>query len=181
MGFPDSWYRICLQCRRPRFDSWIGKIRWRRDRLPTPVFLGFPCGSAGKESAYDAGDLSLILGLGRSPGEGKLFQYSGLENPMNCLVRGVAKSLTQLSDFHFLSEWRELFPSLPVLSSCCWTNNKTDSKHSQEKKQLVLTHARGGCIEGIRLHKNLTKAGNFVLFRQIILLGGIDRTKKLRL
>ena len=34
--------------RRPRFDSWIGKIRWRRDRLPTPVFLGFPDGSVGK-------------------------------------------------------------------------------------------------------------------------------------
>ena len=37
--------------RRPQFNSWVGKIRWRRDRLPTPVFLGFPCGSAGKESA----------------------------------------------------------------------------------------------------------------------------------
>ena len=34
----------------PWFDSWVGKICWRRDRLPTPVFLGFPCGSAGKES-----------------------------------------------------------------------------------------------------------------------------------
>ena len=32
------------------FDSWVGKIHWRRDRLPTPVFLGFPGGSAGKES-----------------------------------------------------------------------------------------------------------------------------------
>ena len=39
-----------LQCRRHRFDSWIGKIPWRRDRLPTPVFLGFPGGSADKES-----------------------------------------------------------------------------------------------------------------------------------
>ena len=44
---------------------------WRRDRLPTPVFLGFPSGSAGKESPCKAGDLGLILGLGRSPGEGK--------------------------------------------------------------------------------------------------------------
>ena len=31
-------------------DSWVGKMPWRRDRLPTPVFLDFPCGSAGKES-----------------------------------------------------------------------------------------------------------------------------------
>ena len=38
-----------LQCRRHWFDSWVGKIRWRRDRLPTPVSLGFPYGSAGKE------------------------------------------------------------------------------------------------------------------------------------
>ena len=38
-----------------QFNSWIGKILWRRDRLPTPVFLGFPCGSAGKESACNAG------------------------------------------------------------------------------------------------------------------------------
>ena len=48
-----------------------GKIPWRRKRLPTPVFSGFPCGSAGKESACNVGDLRLILGLGRSPGEGK--------------------------------------------------------------------------------------------------------------
>ena len=46
--------------------------------------LGFPCGSAGKESACNVGDLGLIPGLGRSPGEGKgyLLQYSGLENSM---------------------------------------------------------------------------------------------------
>ena len=45
MFFPDSSTgkkKIHLQCRRPRFDSWVGKIPWRRDRLPTPVFLGFP-------------------------------------------------------------------------------------------------------------------------------------------
>ena len=45
--------------------------------------LGFPGGSAGKESAYNAGDLGSIPGLGRSPGEGKGYplQYSGLEYP----------------------------------------------------------------------------------------------------
>ena len=57
--------------KRPWFNSWIGKIHWRRDRLPTPVFLGFSGGSAGKESACNAGDLDSIPGLGRSPGEGK--------------------------------------------------------------------------------------------------------------
>ena len=60
------------------FESWDGKIHWRSDRLPTPVFLGFPRGSAGKESACNAGDLSSVSGLGKSLGEGKsyTFQYS---------------------------------------------------------------------------------------------------------
>ena len=51
------------------------------------------------------GDLGSIPGLGRSPGEGKGYplQYSGLENSMDCIVHGVAKSQIQLSDFHFHS------------------------------------------------------------------------------
>ena len=89
--------------RQGRFDSWVRKIPWRRDRLPTPVFLGFPCGSAGKGSACNVGDPGSIPGLGRSPGEGKGYplQYSGLENSMDCIVHGVAESQTRLSDFHF--------------------------------------------------------------------------------
>jgi len=43
---------------------------WRRDRLPAPVFFGFPGGSDGKESACNVGDLGSNPGLGRSPGEG---------------------------------------------------------------------------------------------------------------
>ena len=72
------------------------KICWRRDRLPTPVFWGFPCGSAGKESTCNAGDVDSIPGLGRSPGEGKGYalQYSGLENSMDYKVHGVAKRLS---------------------------------------------------------------------------------------
>ena len=77
------------------------KIHWRRDRLPTPVFVGFPCGSAGKESACSGRALGSIPGLGRSPGEGKGYplQYSGLETSMDCIVHGVTKSRTCLSDF----------------------------------------------------------------------------------
>ena len=80
-----------------------GRSPGERDRLPTPVFLGFPGGSAGKESACNVGDLGLIPELGRSPGEGKGYplQHSGLENSMDCMVHGVAKSWTQLSNFHF--------------------------------------------------------------------------------
>ena len=65
-------------------------------RLSTPVFLGFTCDSVGKESACNAGDLSLIPGLGRSPGERKGYplQYSGLENSLDCIVCGVAKGRT---------------------------------------------------------------------------------------
>ena len=83
--------------------SWVRKICWRRDRLPTSVFLGFPGGLAGKESTCNAGDLGSIPGLGRSPGEGNgyPFQYSGLENSMDTVVHGVAKSQTWLSDLHF--------------------------------------------------------------------------------
>ena len=63
----------------------------------------FPGGSAGKESTHNAGDLGSIPGLGRSLGEGKGYplQYSGLENSMDCIVHGVTKSLTQLSNLHF--------------------------------------------------------------------------------
>ena len=66
---------------------------------------GFPSGSAGKESACNVGDLGSISGLGRSPGEGKGYplQYSRLENSMYCVVHGVTKSRTQLSDFHSLT------------------------------------------------------------------------------
>ena len=101
-----------LQCRRPRFDSWVRKIHWRRDRLPTPVFLGFPCGSAGKESTCNAGDLGSIPGLGRCPGEGNNYplHYSGLENSMDCIVHGVSKRQTWLSDFHFTCQsWTLLY------------------------------------------------------------------------
>ena len=65
----------------------------------------FPGGSAGKESTCNTGDLGLIPGLGRSPGEGNGYplQYSGLENSMDCIVHGVTKSQTRLSDFHALA------------------------------------------------------------------------------
>ena len=84
-----------------RFLGW--EDPWRRVSLPTPVFLGFPGNSAGKESVCNARDLGSIPGLGKSPGEGKGYplQYSGLENSMDGIVHGVANSWTRLSDFHF--------------------------------------------------------------------------------
>ena len=91
--------KIHLQCRRPWFYSWVRKIPWRMDRLPTPVFLGFPGGSDGKESACNVGNLGSVPQLGRSPGEGhgNPLQCTSLDNPMDrevwqAIVHGVTKS-----------------------------------------------------------------------------------------
>ena len=69
---------------------------------------GFPGGSAGKGSTYNEGDLGSVPGLGRCPGEGNGYplQYSGLKNPMDCIVLRVAKSGARLSDFQLtLGPW----------------------------------------------------------------------------
>ena len=68
--------------------------------------MGFRGGSDVKESACNVGDLGSISGLGRSSGEEKGYplQYSGLENSVDCIVLGVAKSGTLLSNFHFLQK-----------------------------------------------------------------------------
>ena len=84
VGLPCSsaGKKIHLHCRRPLFDSWVGKIPWRRDKPPTPVSMGFSCGSDGKESAFNVGDLGSKSGMGRSPGgwHGNPLQCSCLEN-----------------------------------------------------------------------------------------------------
>ena len=68
----------------------------------------FPCGLSCKESTCNVGDLDLIPGLGRSPGEGKGYplQYSGLENPMPCIVHGVAESRRHWVTFTFTHNLR---------------------------------------------------------------------------
>ena len=88
------------------------------DRLPTLVFLGFPCGPAGKKSTYSAGDLGSIPGLGRSPGEGKGYplQYSGPENSMDYIVHGVAKSQTRTEQLSLSVSRRWLSGK----ESVCW-------------------------------------------------------------
>ena len=84
---------------------YVDKLPVIRFESPGPLVYrrGFPGSSAGKESACRSGDPGLVPGLGRSDGEGKgsPLQYSGLENSMDCIVYGVAKTQTQLSDFHF--------------------------------------------------------------------------------
>ena len=112
IGYPlhYSWASLVAQLvKNPpaKRETWVRSLRWEdpleKGKATTPVFLGFPCGSNGKESACNAGDLGSIPALGRSPGEGKGYplQYSGLENSMDCMVHVVTKSRTQLTNFHF--------------------------------------------------------------------------------
>ena len=81
--------------------------------------MGFPCASAGKESACNAGDLGSIPVIRKSPGEGKgcPLQYSGLENFMDCIVHGIAKSWTRLSNFHRTVTIRQPTITSQLLSS----------------------------------------------------------------
>ena len=83
IGFCLAGKEYACNAGRPCFDCRVQKITWRGDRIPTPVFLSFPGGSDGKESACNAGDLGSIPGLERSPrgGHGNPLQYSCLENP----------------------------------------------------------------------------------------------------
>ena len=109
---------ICLQCTRHGFSPWVGKIPWRRKWQPTPVLLprkshgqrslvGYnPWGSLGAQLVKNLPVMreTWVQSLGwEDPLEkGKaLLHYSGLENSMDCIVYGVEKSQSQLSDFHF--------------------------------------------------------------------------------
>ena len=81
-------------------------VQWLR--LHASNAGGFPCGSAGKELACNAGDLGLIPGLGRSPGEGKSYslQYSGLENFMDCIIHGdMTEQLSLQCRGHGFNPW----------------------------------------------------------------------------
>ena len=120
-------------------NSWVRKIPWRRDRLPTPVFLGFLGGSDGKETACNARDLGLIPGLGRSPGEGKGYplQYSGLENAMDYIVHRVAKSWTRLSNFHSLTTGSSWAVPRMVGAMVCATEGQQKQHLTGEKQRLT--------------------------------------------
>ena len=118
---------------------------------------GFPCGSAGKESACNAGDLSSIPGLGRSSGEGKVYplQYSGLENSMDCMVCGVTNSWTRLSDFTQLLSRVRLCDSM----GC--------STPGSPVLHYLLEFAQFMSIESLRLSKHLILCGPLLLLPSI--------------
>ena len=120
MNFPDSSVGKESACNAGDPGSIPGL------RRPAGEGIGYPLqyllaslvaqlvGSVGKESACNAGDLGLIPGLERSPGKGKGYplQYYGLENPMDCIVYGVTKSRTRLSNFHFTRVMLTFSPSV---------------------------------------------------------------------
>ena len=94
--------------KRQSFSKWCREswtVSWKSMKLEYPSHHtpGFSDSSVGKESACNAGDPGSIPGSGRSPEEGIgcPLQYSGLENSMDCIVYGVTKSQTWLSDLHF--------------------------------------------------------------------------------
>ena len=94
---------------------------WRRYRRLAAVFLGFPGGSAGKESACNAGDLGLTPGLGRSPGEGNgcPLQYSGLYSPWSLKEADMTEQLSLSRDERMLILIPILTPNLLISHFVC--------------------------------------------------------------
>ena len=91
LGWPKSLFGFFCTILQKNPNDFFGQ--------PNRFLRGFPGSSVGKESTCNAGDTSSIPGLGRSPGEGTSypFQYSGLQNSMDCIIHGAAKSQ---SNFH---------------------------------------------------------------------------------
>ena len=107
MDWIDEWGKVIDDAQVSDLNPWVeGAVcPWENTGRKSGFTATFPDSSVGKESICNAGDLRSIPGLGRSPGEGKGYslQYSGLENSMDYIVRGVAKRRTRLSNFHFMS------------------------------------------------------------------------------
>ena len=114
-----SYMIYMFQCHSPYWSHPLPLPQSPKDCSIHLCLMGLPCGSAGKESACNMRELGMILGLGRSPREGNSYplQYSGLENSMDCIVQGVTKSQTWLSDFHSLSF---MVRSLPLYLLCIY-------------------------------------------------------------
>ena len=132
-GWKDKWTnylkRICLPCRRPWFNSWVGKIHWKRDRLPTPVFLGFTGAQTVKNPPAVWETWVQSLGW-EDPLEECRATHSSIlawRIPMDrvawrATVHGVAKSRTWLSNFHFF----HILYSIDRFSINIWNTSDDD-------------------------------------------------------
>ena len=146
-------------------------------------YQGFPCGSAGKESTCNAKDLGSIPGLESSPGEGNNYplQYSGLENSLDCIVQGIAKSQTWLSDFHFHfhhgSRPSELFPKawsdvtnfLSKIPALLLTSLQFSKGRSLQKHSGYLHNLKSGLI----WYHSKKKITSFFLFLSLAFIPGV--------
>ena len=156
----DVWLFLARSAHLPAdISNWKRNSKWRKSFLSILRWIryaqcafGLPGGSVGKEFACSVGDLGLIPGLGRSPGEGNgnLLQYSGLKNSMDCIVQEVAKSRTHLSKFHcqYAFSWDSL--GLSGKESACqcrkipWTeeSGRLQSMESQRVGHVLATKHR---------------------------------------
>ena len=106
----------------------IGKIPWRRDRLPTTIVLGFLCGSAGKDSPLTAGDLGLIPGLGRFPWRRERLptpvlwprEFHGLYSPLDHKESDTYERLSQIIEDHIKTH--QFVLQLNTHSDLDWTS-----------------------------------------------------------
>ena len=138
-GFPDSSVGKESTCNAGDPSSIPGSGEcWRRDRLPTPVFLGFACGSDGKESVCNVEDLGSNPGLGRSPGEGK-------DYPTPVFWPGKSHGLTESDTTEQLSLFSFLLPpnlhKFSVSSLCCSVNfwyNIVNQLYFNERKNIII-------------------------------------------
>ena len=105
--FPVLWpllvFQICWHIECSSLTTSSFRILNSSAGIPSPTLVlcvSFLCGSASKDFACSAGDLGLIPGLGRSPGEGKSYplQYSGLENSMDDWVTFTINMLAKLEN-----------------------------------------------------------------------------------
>ena len=130
MGTGSDNIQWCVEAANPRIKYLEGNLKRKKETVKLHSRKGFPGGSAGKESACNAGDLGLIPGLGRSPEEGKgyLLQYSGLDSSMDSTVNGVTESDTteQLALTHSLVVYGRGTCLAPVIPSV-FSSQKTVS------------------------------------------------------
>ena len=145
---PASSVRVVLQARilgwvAISFSKWMNtdaiKIKFLIIPSSWQRYQGFLHGSVSKESTCNAGDLGLIPGWGRSPGEGKGYppQYSCLVNSMDCIVHGVTKSQTWLNDFHSLSHGQEALNTIRWLMA-----NLLFPRRKQKEKDMRTIETR---------------------------------------
>ena len=137
ISFRIDWYDLLAKRLSRVFSSTIIRKQqffdaqpylWSKSHIHTWL-LAKPCGSAGKESSCNAGDLDSIPGSGRSPGERKGYplQYSGLEDSMGSIAHGFGKSRIQQSDCQFH-----------------WKNHRFDYRYFVGKvMSLFLIHCQG--------------------------------------